>query len=440
MLEHAAGDAPRASASAAGPSPRAPLPPLSERDAWIVLGSVAGVGPVSFERVVSHFGGALAVLDVARDANGEERLISATSGDSGHPTLSREAAAAVRRIASEPAAELERIANAGVTAVTLGELAYPRRLREIELPPPVLFVRGDPAVLSRQRAVAVVGTRRPSESGRMTASRIADALASVDATVVSGLALGIDGAAHAAAVARSGPTVAVLGGGHDHLYPRSHRRLAEEIVATGGAIVSEFEPAAAPSRGTFPRRNRIISGLSDATVVVEAGSRSGALTTAAWALEQGRKLFLVPGSIDVPQVAGCLAFLRELAPEARIVAGVPELIEDLGLVAPDAESAPRGRGRIRGASREAALASLGLIERDVARAIASGAVTVDAVVVTTALPLGAVLGALTALEMRGLIVDVFGRYRALGSLAVDDGRRGTAGATRRARSQVVNVA
>ena len=129
--------------------------------------------------------------------------------------------------------------------------------------------------------------------------------------MVSGLAVGIDGAAHAAAVHAHGLTVAVIGSGHGALRPHAHSRLARSIVEAGGAIVSELGPDIRPSKGTFPRRNRIISGLADATVVVEAPARSGALITASWALEQGRECFLVPGSIDAPASAGCLAFLRE---------------------------------------------------------------------------------------------------------------------------------
>ena len=216
---------------------------------------------------------------------------------------------------------LRRARALGLQAITLDDPRYPVRLRAIDLPPPVLFIRGELDALEPADAVAIVGTRRPTEAGRRTAARIATAVAELGATIVSGLALGIDGAAHAAAVAADRPTVAVIGGGHARLYPRVHERLAERIVAGGGAIVSEFAPDTEPTRGTFPRRNRLISGLSDSTVVVEAGARSGALTTAAWALEQGRRLFLVPGPIDAPTVAGCLAFLRELAPEARIVAG-----------------------------------------------------------------------------------------------------------------------
>ena len=208
-------------------------------------------------------------------------------------------------------------------------------------------------------------------------------MAALGATVVSGLALGIDGAAHAAAVRAGTPTVAVIGGGHERLYPSAHRALARSIVDGGGAVLSEFPPDTQPSRGTFPRRNRIISGLADATVVVEAGARSGALTTAAWALEQGRCLYLVPGRLDDPAVAGCLAFLREAGPEARIVAGVPELLEDLGLLAP---------GGRRLAPGDALLGTLTSVEEAVAMHVAAGLASVDELVHATGAASATVLG------------------------------------------------
>jgi DNA processing protein len=276
----------------------------------------------------------------------------------------------------------------------------------------------------------VVGTRRPTQAGRATAARIADAIAGFDATIVSGLALGVDAAAHMAAVDAGMPTVAVIGGGHERLYPAAHRGLVGRIVDGGGAVISEFAPDTIPSRGTFPRRNRIISGLADATVVVEAGARSGALTTAAWALEQGRGLFLVPGRLDDPTVAGSLAFLREAGPEARVVAGIPELLEDLGLVGGAAEGSGRPPGRM--ASAGTVLAALPPVERAIAGAVVAGTSSVDELALVTGLGPATVLGALTALEIRGLVIDAYGRYRASGPLAAGGTKARVKGATRRA--------
>ncbi len=395
-----------------------------ERDAWIVLAGVTGVGPVSFARLLTVFGSASAVMVTARRTGAVAALVAATcSPDGGSPTLTAASAAEIATAARDAAPRLAPVRRSGVLAVTLADEAYPHRLRRIDLPPPVLFLHGDPAALDRDHAVAIVGTRRPTNVGRETAGRIADAVAGLGATIVSGLALGIDAAAHAAAVRLGTPTVAVIGGGHERLYPAAHRSLARAIADGGGAVVSEFSPDTVPTRGTFPRRNRIISGLADATVVVEAGARSGALTTAAWALEQGRGLHLVPGRLDDPAVAGCLAFLREAGPEARIVSGIPELLVDLDLAG---SAAGPGAEHHRGACNrarpgrtpvEAVLAMLGPMERMVAHEVAAGRGSVDELVLATRMPGAAVLVALTSLEVRGLVLETFGRYRAAGPLA-----------------------
>ena len=389
-------------------------PDDAERDAWVVLDSVHGVGPVSFARLIEAFGDAEAVLRAATRRRGPTLLVAATAPpDGGSPSLAPDAAREVAEAARDRQARVTPLRRAGVAPLTLADAGYPERLRRIALPPPVLYVRGSAAALDRVHAVAVVGTRRPTAVGRATSARIADAIAGLGATVVSGLALGIDAAAHAAALRAGGTTVAVIGGGHAHLYPAGHRGLARSIVDAGGAVISEFAPDIVPSRGTFPRRNRIISGLADATVVVEAGVRSGALTTAAWALEQGRGLHIVPGRLDDPAVAGCLAFLREAGPEAHVVAGVAELIEDLELLDGGDNGAPAPDHR----RSVAVVAALSPPQRAVARALAAGRGSVDELVAATGQPGATVLGVLTALEVRGLAVETFGRYRASGALA-----------------------
>jgi len=405
-----------------GPASIGRDPGAAERDAWVVLAGVHGVGPVSFERLVRSLGSAEAVLHRALGRGAEVALVAASCGpDGASPTLTPEAARAVVAAARAPDRHLAPVRASGVGVLTLADEAYPSRLRRIDLPPPVLFVRGAAGSLDRPRSVAIVGTRRPTEAGRALAAQIADAVAGLGATVVSGLALGIDAAAHAAVVHAGAPTVAVIGGGHSRLYPAAHRGLAAAISGGGGAIISEFAPDVVPSRGTFPRRNRIISGLADATVVVEAGARSGALTTAAWALEQGRGLHLVPGRIGDPAVAGCLAFLREAAPEARVVAGVAELLEDLGLL--DERRGRHGPGQAspgRQLALEALLATLGPAERALARSVGAGGASVDELVAMTGLTGATVLGCLTGLEVRGLVIEAFGRYRPAGPLAAAD--------------------
>jgi DNA processing protein len=450
-----------------------------ERDAWVVLTSVQGLGPVSLVALLTVFGSARATLLVAAGPNGSDRLLEAFAeassvaaaadvrdpcggavfeGSACAAALDRpagrgssvtsprsevalpettpprarigpELALRICRAVDDGPRLLARNAALGLTAVTLQEADYPDRLRRVELPPPLLYVRGSVAALSGVKSVAVVGTRWPTDRGRSIAGGIGSAIARAGGVVVSGLAVGTDGAAHAAVVGEDRPTVAVLGGGHARLFPRVHDRLAAAIVDAGGAVVSEHAPDVSPSRGTFPRRNRLISGMSDATVVVEAGLRSGALITAGWALEQGRECFLVPGPLDSPASAGCHAFLRSFPGQARLVAGIAELLEDLELssvsAGPGEGSAAARRSRsasappssIPGAGRDAVLGLLGSAERALAERLTLGPATADQLAAATSLTSAAVLSALTLLELRGLVTGVYGRYAATGPLA-----------------------
>jgi DNA processing protein len=386
-------------------------PYTTERDAWTVLTSAHGLGPVGFAALLARFGSGRAILDVAAGPSAVQRLMAATGLHPDRPDRDPIHASVARAIVSVVERSDEIVARArslGIRVVTVEEPSYPMRLASVAMPPHVLFVTGDPAALSRERAVAIVGTRRATIGGRTTAGRIATALVAADATVVSGLAFGIDGSAHEATVRAGGTTVAVIGGGHAVVAPRSHARLAAAIIANGGAVVSELPPDVKPSHGTFPRRNRIISGLSDATVVVEAPARSGALITASWALEQGRGCFLVPGPIDSHASAGCLAFLREWAQVAHLVAGVPQLIADLGFTDPIDDRDVR--------LSTATTQDLGEAEASIAAALVGGLATVDELVAGTDLPVATVLASLTMLERRGLVTGAYGRYRPSGPL------------------------
>ncbi len=479
--------APRADAPGFG---RASSELVEERDAWVVLLAVPGLGPVTFTGLLAAFGSARATLAAAAGPNGAERLQEAIAermivdegaagightetGDQpegsepgspalpdpgracsvrngsqqGHRrTLGSDLADRIRQQVDVADRALAVVRSLGLAVVTLDDPEYPERLRRIDMPPPLLFVQGSLAALGTPAAVAVVGTRWPTDRGRMIAGWIGSALARAGAVVVSGLAVGIDGAAHASVVAEGLPTVAVLGGGHARLFPKAHERLAGAIVAAGGAVVAELPPETPATRGTFPRRNRLVSGLSDATVVVEAGRRSGALITAGWALEQGRECFLVPGPLDAPTSEGCHAFLRSFPGQTRVVCGIPELIEDLGLsgVGDRRNGAVDGAGEARsgvgatgsaanrggrpgpmapGAGAEAALAILAPVERSIAELLTSGPATVDDLARRSGLSGGAILSALTLLELRGLIVGSYGRYVPAGALARWPGRR-----------------
>ncbi len=385
-------------------------PYAAERDAWTVALAAHGLGPVGFATLLARFGTAREVMAVAAGPEGVERLTAADrlEHDPDRRRIGRDVALAVVEAVQTADVVLQRLRALGVRIVTMEERAYPARLAAIAMPPPILFVTGDPEALGRSRAVAVVGTRRATSLGRTLAGRIADALVAAGSSVISGLAFGIDGSAHEATVRAGGITVAVIGGGHASLGPRAHDRLASAILRHGGAIVSELGPDVQPTSGTFPRRNRIISGLADATVVVEAPARSGALITASWALEQGRGCYLVPGPIDAPSAAGCLGFLREWPGAARVVAGVPQLIADLGY----SEPSTVGGDRLVGATTQ----GLGVTEAAVATALVAGHATVDEIVAVTDLPIAATLATLTLLERRGLATGIHGRYRPAGTL------------------------
>ncbi|MBI2780386.1 MAG: DNA-protecting protein DprA [Chloroflexi bacterium] len=402
-----------------------------DREALAVLLSVTGLGPLTLGRLVEMLGSPSAVLAFARSHGAVTGLIEASRAPDGQAqAMPSTVARAIAEVDARAAAIVREVKQLELKVVVPGDREYPRRLLAIEVPPPALFVRGSLESLASEHVIAVVGTRHPSPGGRRIASRIAAGLVRAGATVVSGLAIGIDGAAHAAVVSEGGATVAFIGGGHARLFPRAHDRLADAIVDSGGAVVSEYAPSTEPSKGTFPQRNRLISGSSDAAIVVEAGARSGALVTASWALEQGRECFIVPGSIDAPSSAGCNGFLRDWPDLARIVSGIPQLLDDLGLSAAAGlpglvpqSSEPDGvviRSRVRPPSAAAMLSGRSPAELAVAEALVHGAVTVDEVVALTRLSVGAVLGAVTRLEALGLVRAVHGRYEPAGPLATTD--------------------
>jgi len=278
------------------------------------------IGAVTYRRLVSVFGSAEGALAAPRD-----RLTEV-------PGIGPETAAAIIESRSESAeraeAEIERAAELGVEMIPCTAPGYPRPLASIYDPPLVLYVKGEYAP-GDELAVAIVGSRRCSYYGRSTAEMLAGALCRAGFTVTSGLARGIDSAAHRGALDAGGRTVAVLGNGLAGIYPPENEKLAEEVAA-GGAVLSEFALGAKPDRGNFPRRNRIISALSLGVVVVEGNERSGALITARWAGEQGREVFAVPGKIDSPLARGPHRLIKD---GAKLVESVDDILEELGPIA-----------------------------------------------------------------------------------------------------------
>ena len=286
-----------------------------ERIATIALNMVPGIGAVLARRMAEAFGSVAAAIGASAEAL---RLV---------PGIGPERAEAFARALGsvDPETELARARDAGVQIITAGDESYPRLLREIHDPPLALYVRGAAESLGTA-CVAMVGTRGPTQYGRETAARFGFQLAQAGVTVVSGLARGIDTESHRAALRAHGRTVAVIGSALDEIYPRENTGLADEIAASGGAVVSEYPFGRKADRQTFPMRNRIVSGLSRAVLVVEAGVTSGTLITANHALEQGRAVLAVPGRIDNPAALGCLKLLRQ---GARLAECVDDVLEEM---------------------------------------------------------------------------------------------------------------
>jgi DNA processing protein len=279
---------------------------------WLALLRVPGMGPATYQRVLERFQDPSAVLDCSA-----AELIAA-----GLPPELVDLIRSPDRRGVE--ADLSWAEDPDRHILTLGHPRYPPRLMEIPTPPPVLFVLGDPDCLDTPQ-LAVVGSRNPTWGGLDNARTFAHELALAGLVVTSGLALGIDAAGHEAALQAGSATIAVAANGLDRVYPARHRKLAREI-ARQGALVSEFPIGTPPRAEHFPRRNRIISGLSLGVLVIEAGLRSGSLITARLGAEQGREVFAVPGSIHNPLAHGCHRLIRQ---GAKLVEGHGDVLEEL---------------------------------------------------------------------------------------------------------------
>ncbi len=289
---------------------------------WVAFSRVPYIGPSRISRLVAHFGS----LERAWNASGGNlrRVLDERSVDSLLKV----------RVAFSPDDEMARLERDGIGVVTRADAHYPALLAEIPAPPPVLYTLGS-FVPEDATAVGIVGTRRMTPYGREMAHLLGRDLAAAGVTVVSGLARGVDGIAHEAALQAGGRTIAVLGSGVRNIYPPEHRKLAAQI-AENGVVISDFAPDAAPDGPNFPARNRIISGLSLGVIVVEAPERSGALITVDFAADQGRDVFVVPGSVLSSRSAGCNRLLRD---GARPIRSAEDVLEDLNLTRSEAQTA-----------------------------------------------------------------------------------------------------
>jgi DNA processing protein len=341
-----------------------------------------GVGPRTRQLLLERFGSAGAVLAAApsdlRQVHGIGAKICREIVDTRHRT--------------DATALVEECRRQGVALLLPGHEQYPRLLEEIVDPPGVLFVRGK--ILPRDGlSIAIVGTRHATHYGLTQAQRLAAGLARAGLTIVSGLARGVDAAAHRGALEAGGRTLAVLGSGVLNIYPPEHVSLSEDVIA-GGALISESPPHREPFSGVFPQRNRIISGLSNGVIVVEAPQQSGALITARLASEQGRTVFAVPGRADSRVSQGCHRLIRD---GAKLVESVDDVLEELG---PLVEATTGANGQ---PIHHPAELSLNEIESLVLSAIQPDPTSIDQVIVASRLPTSQVLATLSVLEVRRLV-------------------------------------
>ncbi len=351
-------------------------------DHTLRLAMVPGVGPRTRRLLLDRFGSSEAVLAAAPS---ELRSVEGVG-----PKLTARILAARDEVDVEGLIAFCR--QREVQIIAEADEVYPPVLRQIPDPPPVLFVRGE---LKPQDglAIGIVGTRHATHYGLRQAERLAASLARAGLTIVSGLARGIDAAAHRGAIAAGGRTLAVLGSGVLNIYPPEHQRLAEEVVAHG-VLLSEAPPLAAPHSGVFPQRNRVISGLSLGVLVIEAGDRSGALITARQAMEQGREVFAVPGRVEDPTSRGCHRLIRD---GVKLVENADDVLEELG---PLFEPAARDDGR---PVHHPAELLLNEQEQQVLDAIGTDPTSVDEILAATGLSVPNVLSTLSVLEMRRLV-------------------------------------
>lgn len=354
----------------------------------VQLSLVDGVGSLMTKRLLDRFGSAESVLKGSMSELEEVQGIGSITARA--IVESRDCQAALEII--------HRCKDAGIDLVCMNDIRYPERLRTIHDPPPLLYVRGkiEPADAF---AIAVVGTRGCSYYGRRMTTKLVNGLVAAGFTIVSGLARGVDGAAHEAALTSRGRTLAVLGSGLLNIYPPEHIKLADRIV-TQGAVMSEFPLDASGSKGNFPRRNRIVSGLSLGVLVTESPLKSGSLITARLAMEQDRDVFAVPGPIDSDNSRGCHRLIRD---GAVLVESIDDIIEVLSpLMTPVQHPAHEVEVHV---PREI---NLNDRESAVLGCIGMTPMPVDALIEATKLATHQVIAVLSILEMRGLIVRTGG--------------------------------
>jgi len=361
---------------------------MNSTEACIALNMLPTIGPVRLRKLLQVFETPERVLSAKRM---QLREVEGVGNEVAEQISSWES------IVDLPA-ELQRIKEFGATVLTQESPLYPRALREIHAPPIVLYVWGE--ILNRDRhAIAVIGSRKTTHYGSECAKKLAYQIAYAGLTVISGLARGIDTAAHQGALAAKGRTIAVIGSGLSRLYPPENQALAEKISNGNGAILSEFSMEIEPDRQTFPMRNRIISGWSHGILVVEAGLNSGALITASQAIEQGRSVYAVPGHINAPSAMGSNRLIQQ---GAKLVMSAGDILDDLQVLLPETKPSPEAASR--------PLPPLTDEEKRVYEAIDAAETPIDQIAAKSDLPSGTVSSTLLRLELKRLVKQLPGKY------------------------------
>jgi DNA processing protein len=364
---------------------------------WIALKSIPGIGNVNFPALLDKFGSAPAVFS-ASPAHLKET-----------PGISTGISEAIKCFNDWDKAkeELELLVKNSVNIITYQDELYPKRLLNIYDRPPYIYVRG--TLYKEDINIAIVGSRQASTYGKYTTERISRELALKGVTVVSGMARGIDSAAHRGAITAHGRTIAILGSGLDVIYPPENKKLFEDIIQNG-AVISEFPLGTPPRSSNFPARNRIISGMSHGVVIVEAGEKSGSLITARLALEQGREVFAVPGSIDSAGSRGTNKLIKQ---GAKLIENTDDILEE---IMPQIEittalktSPNTGLEKIMNEHHK----TLNEIDRKIFDSVSPGRIHIDDLISSTGLSSADTLSALTAMELEGIVQQHPGKFFSL---------------------------
>ncbi len=367
----------------------------------LVLHRLPHVGAATYQRLIQHFGTPEKVL-----ASPISRLESLLDHETLLALQEFQERAENSAIGQKALLDLEWLAlQSDVHLVSIDDATYPELLRQIPKLPPLLFVRGDVHLLNLPQ-IAIVGSRNPTAGGHENAQRFAEFLAANGFAITSGLALGVDASAHQGALASKGKTIAVMGTGLDLIYPSRHRRLAQEIVEAGGALVSELPLGSSSKAANFPQRNRIISGLSCGVLVVEAAIQSGSLITAHTAVQQNREVFAIPGSIHNPLARGCHQLIRQ---GATLVETAQDIVDQLqGILGYQRETLDKLQEKAAKKSEidEKSLESLSPSEQQVLLAMGYDPVTVDDLIDRTGNLAGLVAAQLIGLEIKGFVQQV----------------------------------